>query len=409
MRILLLNQTFHPDVVATAQYLTDFALGLKAAGHDVTVIASRRAYDDPNKLFPSSEVWKGVEILRIRSSGFGKAAKWRRALDFGTFLLSCFWRLLTVRRPDVVVALTSPPLISFIGACYARLTRAKFVYWVMDLNPDEAVAAGWLKPHSAITRVLDRLSRFSFQKADATIALDRFMADRIAAKGIPRAKIAVIPPWSHDDTVRFDPRGRTRFREKHGLLDKFVVMYSGNHSPCHPPTTLLEAARLLATDDRFVFLFVGGGSELPKVKAFAADHGLANIRSLPYQPLAELGGSLSAGDIHVVIMGNPFVGTIHPCKIYNILSVGAPVLYIGPEESHVCDIFASLEELVPKTVCAFSARHGEASRIVGQLRSAAQSPARGDLAVYGKICERFARRQLLPAQIRLLEGLVSQK
>src|SRR5262249_11750296 len=156
--------------------------------------------------------------------------------------------------------------ISFLGACYAKLRGCRFVYWVMDLNPDEAVAAGWLRPGSLATRVLDGLSRFSFRRADKIIALDRFMAERIEAKGISRSKIEIIAPWSHDDVVRFDEEGREQFRREHGVSEKFVVMYSGNHSPCHPLTTLLEAARVLASDPCFVFLFVGGGSEWPKVQ-----------------------------------------------------------------------------------------------------------------------------------------------
>ena len=63
-----------------------------------------------------------------------------------------------------------------------------------------------------------------------------------------------------------------------------------------------------------------------------------NVKCLPYQPLSELSSSLSAADLHVVVMGDEFVGIVHPCKVYNILAVGAPVLYIGPEPSHVTDI-----------------------------------------------------------------------
>ena len=252
--------------MATAQYLSDLAVALVERGHDVTVICSRRAYDQPERCFPRSETWRGVKIRRIPTTAFGKQAKWRRAADFGSFIINCSFRLLRTPRPDVVVALTSPPLISFLGAVFAGLRRAKFVYWVMDLNPDEAIAAGWLHEGSLATRFLHGLSRFSFRRAQKIIALDRFMRERIEAKGIAPEKIAVIPPWAHDEAVRFDPAGRERFRAAHGLTDKFVVMYSGNHSPCHPLDTLLAAARELAAEPRFVFLVVGGGSEWRKIQ-----------------------------------------------------------------------------------------------------------------------------------------------
>ncbi|HEX9423172.1 MAG TPA: hypothetical protein VF899_08010, partial [Pyrinomonadaceae bacterium] len=91
-----------------------------------------------------------------------------------------------------------------------------------------------------------------------------------------------MPPWAQDDTVRFDQRGREEFRRQHKLEESFVVMYAGNHSPCHPLNSLVEAARCLSGRKEIVFCFVGGGSEQGKVQEFAALHKLENIRCLPY-------------------------------------------------------------------------------------------------------------------------------
>jgi glycosyltransferase involved in cell wall biosynthesis len=188
MKILLLNQTFHPDVVSTAQHLGELAVALVERGHEVTVVTGRRAYDEPDKFFPARETWRGVNIYRVWSTRLGKRTKWRRAADFASFILSSCVRLLVLPRHDVVVALTTPPLISFIGAWSAKLWRARFACWVMDLNPDEAVAAGWLRADSLMGRLLERMSRFSLRRAGCIIALDRFMADRIIAKGITSEK-----------------------------------------------------------------------------------------------------------------------------------------------------------------------------------------------------------------------------
>src|SRR5437899_3172057 len=102
MRFLLLNQTFYPDVMATGQYLTEVALRLAERGHQVTVLASRRAYDDPGKLFPKTETWRSMRIIRIGSTGFGKGTKWRRAADFASFLVRCALRLALLPRHDAI-------------------------------------------------------------------------------------------------------------------------------------------------------------------------------------------------------------------------------------------------------------------------------------------------------------------
>lgn len=338
MRVLLLNQAFHPDPVATGQYLTDLGLGLVNAGHDVAVITSARGYDDPSLSFPKKERWEGIEIRRISYFRLGKSSRWRRAVDFGSFMAVCAWRLALNRRFDVVVALTSPPLISTLAAWFCRLTGARLVFWVMDLNPDEAIAAGWLRTGSSATRILEWALRQSLKTAHTVVALDRFMQARLIAKSVPDHKLAVIPPWSHDENVRFDTEARLRFRQAHGISEKFVIMYAGNHSPCNPLETLLGAAEQLRDDASIHFCFVGGGSQFLPIQTQVRNMGLGNVTMLPYRPHAELSAVLSSADMHVVTLGDPFVGILHPCKIYNILRMGTPVLYIGPRVSHIQDL-----------------------------------------------------------------------
>jgi hypothetical protein len=305
------------------------------------VITGRRGYDDPAMIFARRENLQGIQIIRIPSLGLGKGSRWRRSFDFASFMLACAARLLVTPRHEVVVALTSPPLISWLGSVFTRIKGGRLIFWPMDLNPDEAIAAGWLKRDSFTARFLSRLLMTSMVRAEAIVALDRFMKDRIRAKGIDEGKIEVLPP-AIIDGVRYDRKGREEFRREHGLEKKFVVTYAGNHSPCNPLDTLLAAAEHLQARDDIVFLFAGGGSGLDLVKQFAASRGLQNIRCLPYQAVEKLTALLCAADLHVVVMGEAFRGILHPSKIYNILAVGAPFLFIGPGECHVTDLIATM-------------------------------------------------------------------
>ncbi|MEN3940953.1 glycosyltransferase family 4 protein [Prosthecobacter sp. SYSU 5D2] len=397
MRILLLNQCFYPDHVATAQHLTDLALGLSKAGHQVTVVACSRGYDSPQIRYPAHEFWQGMDIHRIWTPGLGKSAKWRRLVDFGSFWLSATWILLWLPRFDVTVCLTSPPLISTLGTVMAAFKGGSVVPWVMDLNPDEAVAAGWLRAGGLAERLLGFLQRWSFRRAARIVALDRFMARRLMEKGVPPEVIHTDPPWSHDEAVRYDEQGREEFRSLHGLKDKFVIMYSGNHSPCHPLDTLLEAALAVRDRSHLHFLFVGGGSEFEKVKQFRERQLLGNITTLPYQPMSSLAASLSAADLHVVVLGEPFVGIVHPCKIYNILTLGIPFMAIGPEESHLGDIAAKLP-----AGDSYVARPGSVEEVVHHLVKAAESPGRRSLDAQ-RLAREFATEALRSRLIRVIE------
>lgn len=255
----------------------------------------------------------------------------------------------------------------------------------MDLNPDEAIAAGWLRTESLAALILSRMTGYSLRRADHTVVLDRFMKERLRARGVNPSRITIVPPWAHSDVVSYSRTGREQFRARHRLDHKFVVMYSGNHSPCHPLETLMDAAYDLKDREDIAFCFIGGGSEQAKVKEFAQRLKLTNITILPYQPLNKLSDSLSAADLHVVVMGNPFVGIVHPCKVYNILAVGSPILYIGPEDSHITD----LRHDMPKEQL-LAASHGDKDQVVDHILASLGSDADASRSPVSR--EQFHRR-----------------
>jgi glycosyltransferase involved in cell wall biosynthesis len=176
-------------------------------------------------------------------------------------------------------------------------------------------------------------------------------------------------------------------------------MYSGNHSPCHPLDTLLQAASMLKDRPDIRFIFVGGGSERVKAKAFVEKQSLRNVGFLPYQPLSRLGEVLSSADLNVVVMGNPYIGIVHPCKIYNILSVGTPFLYIGPPESHIEDIIQNLG----REGGAYSARHGDAASAVKGILEAQRKSASGNPCALRELGRRYSMAHLLPQIIGAME------
>jgi colanic acid biosynthesis glycosyl transferase WcaI len=399
MKVLLLNQCFQPDHVATAQHLTDLALELVKRGHEVTVVASSRGYDNPDIRYPVRENWRGIDIRRIWTPGLGKKAKWRRFVDFAIFWGNAARILLFLPRHDVTVCLTSPPLISALGTLVATIKGGAVVPWVMDLNPDEAVAAGWFKAGGMAERLLTFIQNWSFRRASRIIALDRFMADRLKAKGVPAEVVHTDAPWSHDQAISYNVAARDAFRAEHGLTGKFVVMYSGNHSPCHPLDAVLAAADELETDGQIHFLFVGGGSEFKKVQAFARDKALRNITSLPYQPMEKLSGSLSAADLHLVVMGDPFVGIVHPCKIYNILTLGIPFLFIGPGASHGSDLALRLNDPAHGRL----ARNGDVAGIVSQIHDAKALGQRQVNDAARKLGAEFSHAVLCPRLAQVIE------
>jgi glycosyltransferase involved in cell wall biosynthesis len=402
MRVLLLSQVFYPDVVSVAQHLADLGVSLSEAGHEVTVLCSSHGYDNSANEFPWKETWKGITIRRVPVWHLGKKSKIRRIVSASSFFVSSFASLMLMDKQDVVVVVPPPPLLSVMAAIFVHLRGGRLLYWNMDLNPDEAIAAGWMKPDSFVARILGAALKYSLRASSSIVVLDRFMKDRIVTKGIPEDKVHTVPVWSHDEVVCYDAEGRAAFRRQLGLEKKFVVMYSGNHSPLHPLDTILHAALRLRENPAIAFVFVGGGSEFARVKDFAHEHNLSNVICVPYQPLAHLAGSLSAADLQVVLMGDTFVGIVHPCKIYNMLAVGAPFLYVGPAESHITDLqrYSEIAQM------GRFVRHGDVDQVVDIIVKLAIDFTNGTSFRPGRPADldRFSQGSLMPTMMELVEA-----
>ncbi|MEO7970977.1 MAG: hypothetical protein ABI698_06745, partial [bacterium] len=113
-----------------------------------------------------------------------------------------------------------------------------------------------------------------------------------------------------------------------------------------------------------------------------------------------LSASLSAADLHIVVMGDVFVGIVHPCKLYNILRVGSPFLYIGPKQSHVSEVAGQLDIGHP----AYAAETGDARMVVQVIMEQLKASLERKQRTVPELAAAFSRQILLPRMISLLES-----
>ena len=367
---LIISQVYVPDPASVGQHVADAAAEMARRGYRVVVYASARGYDDPGKKYPVREVLNGVEVRRLPMSSLGKSSIVVRLIAQSIFLAQAVLRGLFTRRLGGVMVSTSPPFCGLAGVIISWARRVPLKLWLMDLNPDQMIAMGRIGPRSMPVRVFDWINRLTYRRSRDVVVLDRFMLERANRKVDITKKAAVMPPWPHEDELQRIPHAENPFRKKHDLGDgeggKFVVMYSGNHSPANPLATLLDAAEKLQDDPRFVFMCIGGGHGKKEVDDRVA-RGVRNIRSLPYQRLSDIRYSLSAADVHVVSVGNDVVGIVHPCKVYGAMASSRPILLVGPNPCHVSD-------LIEKHHIGWHIAHGDVVGAVRALREMVDMP-----------------------------------
>jgi glycosyltransferase involved in cell wall biosynthesis len=414
MRVLLVNQYFWPDMAATAQLLADLAEDLAAAGHEVTALAGRGTYVAGRAgRLPRRERWQGVEIRRVACTDFGRLSRLGalgRLADYLTFLAAAAIAVLTVPRQDVVVCLSTPPLVAMLGLLARRRRGTRFVYKVEDLYPDLGVALGALPRRSPLTRGLAALSARLLSGADAVVTLDDAMAAQVRTRAPQRRalSVTVIPNWADGEAIVPDAAAGARFRREHDIPESmFVVLYSGNLGLAHRFDAVAGAAhRLAARAPEVLWLIVGGGPALADLAARVA--GLGSVRFLGYQPRQRLNELYNAADLHLVTLRDEVTGLLVPSKYAATLAAGKPVLLVGGEGSDLqAEIVArGLGWISPHTAEAVveAVTEGVAARRRDGRREAAGLAARGQ-AARRVFDERYSRRRAFDAWSRLLEGL----
>jgi colanic acid biosynthesis glycosyl transferase WcaI len=400
--IVFLNRFYWPDVAATGQMLADLAEDLAASGWGVTVVTSAALYEGKGDALPRAEQHRGVHIVRVAGTRFGRHRLLGRLADYASYMAGALRHLLRLPRPDVVVAMSDPPFIVAVALLAARLRGARAVYWVQDLFPQIAAKLGVMREASLSYRAARALARWIHARCDLVIGLGPQMARALVSAGAPPGRTTFVHNWADAEAVRPLPPERNEFLRQHGLAERFVVLYSGNAGRAHPFEAVMHAARALRDDPTVCFVFIGGGKKLPELRALAQADGLANVRFLDYLPRERLSESLSAASVSLVTEDPDVVGLLVPSKTYGILASGRPLLFVGSAES---DVAAVVRDADCGVVIAPDDREGLVAAIRG-LRADPVTRARLGANARRAAEERYARRHATAHWARVVGTLV---
>ena len=362
MHILLLNEYYPPDTSATAKMAALVAETL-AKHHQVTVVAGRPSYD-PEEFYPfawlRTDQRNGVKVERVGSTAYPRHKMRRRVSNYLSYLALAVPRALAL-RPDVVMAMTDPPIAGLAGALVARLAGRPFVYNIRDLYPDMAVGGDIVRPSKWVER-WEKMHRSALNQAARVIVLGDDMRDRILAKGIAPERVVVVRDGA-TPSAAMPPAGDPLVTELRCGFP-FVVLHAGNLGFYGAWGTLVKAAEMLRNENTG-FVFVGDGANRASIANSA--NGAWNIRFLPFQPVEKIPHVMMAGDLHVVTVRRGLEGVVVPSKLYSTLAAGRPVLAVAPKQ---CDA----ARIVVESGCGVTANPDDPAEVAAVIRSLRNKP-----------------------------------
>ncbi|MDH5723502.1 MAG: glycosyltransferase family 4 protein [Alphaproteobacteria bacterium] len=345
--ILFMNRIYPPTRGATGRVLRDLAVKMAREGWHVTIIASGPVAGQGRE--------KNVRIIRVKgpekpSNAFVYMWVWIKMLALA----------LRLKRRHLIVTMTDPPLLIYVGRIVAWIKKSHHVHWCQDLYPDLFPVIGTKMP-SFLMKFMKTLNLESMRSCDKIVVNGQCMGENLVHQGVGLEKLEFIPNWADTELNNpdFQQRDMKKIAEHYPVSedaarphaeqikhksDKFRLLYAGNIGRAHSVNIILDAAEILS--DKKVdaeIVFVGDGSRFDYVQEQRAKRHLHNIKLLPYQPPERLREIMESGDVHLVSMKDEACGLLVPSKFYSAIAVARPVIFIGPENSEVSEAIKEFE------------------------------------------------------------------
>jgi glycosyltransferase involved in cell wall biosynthesis len=375
MRILVVSPYYAPEPFR----VPDVTAGLKARGHDVTVLTAMpnyphgRLYPGYGLLGPYREEHDGITIWRAPVIPRGNGRAFRLALNYLSFAFTASMLALWLarRRWDVVFVFQLSPVTAILPAALLRALRGvPLAVWVQDLWP-ESVASSNVSSSPAVLAVARAISGWLYRRADHVLATSRAFQPRLEELGVGAERFEYLPQWAEGffDEARQGPGSDAAWREG------FPLMFAGNLGRVQALDTILDAAELTRDDPELHWVFVGDGSAREWLEGEVLRRRLGDrVFLLGRHPGCEMPAFFAgAAAMLVSLKRDQTMALTVPAKLQAYLAAGRPIL-------------ASID--------------GEAARVVEESGGGYAAPA-GDAVALAEIVRRM---KALPAAEREAMG-----
>jgi len=331
MNILILTDSFPPEIKSSANLLFELSEDLAESGHQVTVITGFPKHYINNidqrymgKLFLCERMNK-VKVIRLLSISFIRHIPVIRGLD--QFLLSVifFFGGISLGKQNVILTYSPPLPLGISAYLLGKIKKAPFIFNVQDIFPQSVIDLGLLKSKFLIT-ISELMEKFIYKKAHYITVHSEGNRENIISKNVNPEKVVTIHNWVDTDLIKPVKTQDNNFREKNNLKDKFVVSFAGTMGFAQGLEIVVNCAELLKSYKNILFLLVGDGIKKDGLINKAEDMQLNNIKFLPVQSKKVYPFILYTSDICLVTLDKKVLTPAVPAKLLNIMASGRPVV-----------------------------------------------------------------------------------
>lgn len=338
MKIVLITDSYPPEIRSASHLMQELAEKLRDNGHEICVVTSYPQYnfsEDLDEAYSKEySLENGVAVIRVKTLPHHKVNFVIRGIAQLTMPYLFIRKIRKYVKGDVgTVIVYSPPLPLYrVGEFLKKKTGASFFLNIQDIFPQNAIDLDVLR-NPLIIKYFESMEKKAYESAAQLIVHSEGNKDFLKSnKNIDGEKIHVIHNWI--DSSLYKKAERTgRFRQKYGLKKEFVILFAGVIGPSQGLDIIIEAAAKVKHKKNIRFLFVGDGTEKSRLQRMTDDFGLSNVVFAPFVSKKDYPALVKDSDIGLVCLTSKNKTPVIPGKILGYMAAAIPTLAFLQKES----------------------------------------------------------------------------
>ncbi|HHY79568.1 MAG TPA: glycosyltransferase family 4 protein [Thermoanaerobacter sp.] len=284
-----------------------FAENLIKRGYNVKIFCASTVHNSNQNMITNSrkylyEIHNDVPfvIIRARSYKGNGAERIKNMIDYAAGLMSVSKKFDT-EKPDVIYASSVHPLTWLAGYKLSKRYGAKFIAETRDLWPETFVAMGKMSKNSIPAKILYKIEKFIYQKADKLIFTFPGGKDYVESIGLDSSEVRYIN--NGVDLEEFN-QNKTRYVLEDPDLDDdstFKILYTGSMGIANALNNIVYAAKVL--NDKgykdIKFLLFGDGYKRKELEDYVKVNDIPNVKFKGKVDKKYIPGILSKSDLNI--------------------------------------------------------------------------------------------------------------
>ena len=178
----------------------------------------------------------------VRKKKYNALRIHRRLYTWFVFFLQSMYYLIFSSGIDRILFVSNPPFLPFLGYFFSRIKKFEYDVLIYDIYPDAFLSLGYCTEKAVVYRIWEFLNRKTYQHANRVFTISEVMKN-IISKSSVQTQVEVVYPWVDNSFIMPQNKSGNWFIKRHNLMDRKVVLYSGNMANNSSFTGIEDAAK----------------------------------------------------------------------------------------------------------------------------------------------------------------------